>query len=78
MTLSYSGSLLASVSEKGTLIRLYNVNNGERIQVFRRGIDKASISHLIISRDEKYLVCVTEGQTLYLFQISESRGYLVL
>ena len=72
VTLSYSGSLLASVSEKGTLIRLYNVNNGERIQVFRRGIDKASISHLIISRDEKYLVCVTEGQTLYLFQISEN------
>ena len=59
-------------TEKGTLIRVYNASNGERIQVFRRGIDKASVTHLLLSKDENYLVCVTERQTIYVFQTSES------
>lgn len=47
ISLSDKGSILATVSEKGTLIRLYNADNGNRVQVLRRGIDKASVPFLV-------------------------------
>ena len=46
ISLSDEGSLLATVSERGTLIRLYNVNSGEKYQILRRGVDKATICSL--------------------------------
>ncbi len=46
ISLSDEGSLLATVSERGTLIRLYNVNSGEKYQILRRGVDKATVCSL--------------------------------
>lgn len=46
ISLSDEGLLLATVSERGTLIRLYNVNSGEKYQILRRGVDKATVCSL--------------------------------
>ena len=85
ISLSTRGNILATVSEKGTLIRLYNTDTGNRIQVLRRGIEKASVPHLMyisfflisysISRDEQYVACISENQTLHLFSVTESLLY---
>ncbi|KAK8823565.1 hypothetical protein WA577_002484 [Blastocystis sp. JDR] len=72
ISLSDEGSLLATVSERGTLIRLYNVNSGEKYQILRRGVDKATVCSLTISNDEKYLICISDKQMLYLFAVSEN------
>lgn len=78
--------MLATASEKGTLIRLYNADTGNRFQVLRRGIEKASIpllklfhiSLLIcrVSRDEEYVLCISENKTLHVFKVSESSNFL--
>ena len=80
--LADEGSLLATVSERGTLIRVYNVNSGEKYQLLRRGVDKANISNLTsmpnsvfipsISKDEKYVLCISDNELLHVFAVSES------
>ena len=74
--------MLATVSERGTLIRVYNVNSGEKYQLLRRGVDKANISNLTsmpnsvfipsISKDEKYVLCISDNELLHVFAVSES------
>ena len=43
IALNYDGSILATASDKGTLIRVYNTETSEIIQELRRGIDRAEI-----------------------------------
>lgn len=46
MYLADRGTLIATASEKGTLIRLYDIADGRKCQEFRRGFDKAAITLL--------------------------------
>ena len=43
MALNSDGSLLATASDKGTLIRIHNTLDGALVQEVRRGSDKAEI-----------------------------------
>ena len=43
MTLNFQGTLLATASDKGTLIRLFSTEDGTPMQEVRRGSDKAEI-----------------------------------
>ena len=50
MCLNRDGDLVATASEKGTLIRLTNALNGLVLYEFRRGSDAADISQLIFDQ----------------------------
>jgi len=50
MALNFSGSLLATASDKGTLIRIFSTEDGTPLQEVRRGTDKAEIFSLTFDK----------------------------
>ena len=69
MTLNSDGTLLATSSVQGTLIRIFRTENGERLGEMRRGKDPAIIHHLVFDPLTKYLACCSDRKTIHLFKI---------
>jgi hypothetical protein len=57
LTVNLEGTLIASASIKGTLIRIISVEGGEQLQELRRGTGKAVISNLIFHPSLNLLAC---------------------
>ncbi|ODM91388.1 WD repeat domain phosphoinositide-interacting protein 2, partial [Orchesella cincta] len=56
LAFNMSGSLLATASQKGTVIRVFNTNSGNRLYEFRRGMKRcASIYSIAFSSDDAFL-----------------------
>mmetsp|Transcript_9456 Transcript_9456/g.26502 ORF Transcript_9456/g.26502 Transcript_9456/m.26502 type:complete len:340 (+) Transcript_9456:202-1221(+) len=74
LSLNADGSLLATASEKGTLIRVFDTNSGssDPIREFRRGADRAVIYSLCFSPDSKFLLCSSDKGTVHLFSLTAS------
>jgi len=68
--LNMDGSLIATASEKGTLIRIWDVNSGDKLQELRRGKDKAIIYSIAFSKDSKFLCCSSDKGTIHVFNVS--------
>ncbi|XP_065349865.1 WD repeat domain phosphoinositide-interacting protein 2-like [Cloeon dipterum] len=67
---SSKGDYLATASEKGTLIWVYETNSGEMLWQFRRGAMRcASVYSLSFSQDNKFLCCSSNTETVHVFQL---------
>ncbi|KAL0842670.1 hypothetical protein Bca101_015915 [Brassica carinata] len=69
MSLTLDGSLLATASTKGTLIRIFNSLDGTLLQEFRRGMERAEIYSVAISSDLKWVAASSEKGTLHVFHL---------
>lgn len=77
LRLNHQGTMIATCSVQGTLIRLFSTHNGSLIKEFRRGSDKADVYEMAFSPKGTRLAVVSDKQTLHIFQISlgkESSG----
>ena len=63
-----SEKYIASVSTKGTIIRIFNLN-GELINEYRRGIEKTYINWLCFNKQSNILLCHSKKGTIHLFKI---------
>lgn len=73
MNLNFNGSLLASASDKGTIIRIFSTETGEPIQEVRRGSDKAEIYSLTFDKLSNWLACSSDKGTIHIFSVSKNR-----
>lgn len=66
------GTLIASGSEKGTIIRIFSAEDGSTLQELRRGTGKASINDLVFHPNLNLLACSSNKTSIHLFEIKES------
>lgn len=76
-SLSVDGNLVATTSEKGTVIRVFNTNNNELQYVFRRGTESAKILTLqftlTLNKNSglPYLFVGADRGTLHLYHLTD-------
>lgn len=72
--LSADGTRLATASEKGTLIRLFDTNTGVQLRELRRGADKAEIYSISFSPDGAWLATSSDKGTAHIYGIGDLNG----
>lgn len=69
---SPNGTLVATASEKGTVIRVYCVKNGQKVHEFRRGVKRqVKIASLKFSYCANYLCVSSNTETVHIFKIDQ-------
>ncbi|KAI8048511.1 WD40-repeat-containing domain protein [Syncephalis plumigaleata] len=69
IAMSQSGHLLASASEKGTLIRVFDTQTGRILHEFRRGADRADIYSIAFNADATRLCVASDKGTIHIFNL---------
>ncbi|XP_051141555.1 autophagy-related protein 18a-like isoform X1 [Andrographis paniculata] len=69
LALSQNGNLLATASTKGTLIRVFDTDNGSLLQEVRRGADRADIYSLAFSPTSEWLAVSSDKGTIHVFSL---------
>lgn len=69
VSLSQDGSLVATASEQGTLIRIFGAKSLDQIAEFRRGMDNAIVFNLAFSPGNRWIGCTSDKGTLHIFDI---------
>ncbi|XP_063694793.1 WD repeat domain phosphoinositide-interacting protein 2-like [Bolinopsis microptera] len=73
LSFNSSGSLLATASEKGTVIRIFSIPSGNKLYELRRGIKRcAAIYSLSFSPDDKYLSASSNTETIHIFKLDNT------
>lgn len=73
LALNSDGTRLATASEKGTLIRVFNTHTGQALQELRRGSDRAEIYSLAFNPTTEWLACSSDKGTVHIFSLSGSK-----
>lgn len=69
---SPQGNLIATASEKGTVIRVFCAKNGQKVHEFRRGVKRqVKIASLKFSYCANYLCVSSNTETVHVFKIDQ-------
>jgi WD40 repeat protein len=72
ITLSYNGLLLATASEEGKKIRIFETVTGEYLQELNRGSEKAKIKCICIDFNNQFIAASSERGTIHIWSLKES------
>lgn len=71
LVLNLEGTLLATASDKGTLIRIFDTVTGAKIREFRRGTSSATIYSIAFSRNSNYIIVGSDKGTVHVYALCE-------
>jgi WD40 repeat protein len=63
------GTILATASDKGTLIRIFSTEDGGALCELRRGSDKADIFSITFDKHTRWLACSSGKGTIHIFTV---------
>lgn len=70
ITLNNDGTLLATASDKGTIIRVFSVPDGHKLYQFRRGSMPSRIYSMSFNTTSTLLCVSSSTETIHLFKLS--------
>ncbi|XP_074603150.1 WD repeat domain phosphoinositide-interacting protein 4-like [Brevipalpus obovatus] len=73
MALNNQGTMVATASVKGTLIRVYDTTRKTLIVELRRGTDPATLYSINFSPDSDFLVASSDKGTVHIFALKDTR-----
>lgn len=71
LAINNQGTLVATASEKGTLIRLFDTITRQKLFELRRGTDHAVLHSISFSRDSSYLCVASDKGTVHIFALKD-------
>ena len=71
ITMNNEGTLLITASDKGTIIRLFNIETSEMITELKRGKKNVKINCLAIDINTEFVGCTSDVGTVHIFDIHE-------
>ena len=69
ISINSDGSLVATSSNNGHIIRVFSVENGEFLEEFRRGKEKANISHISFDEYSGWMAVCSERGVIHIFSM---------
>lgn len=72
LTVNAEGTLIATASVKGTLIKIFSAEEGELLQELRRGAGKASLTSIVFHPTMNLIACTSNRTSIHLFEIKKS------
>ena len=69
--LNADSTQFATTSEQGTLVRIFDVESGNKVGELRRGSDPAKIQNIYFSNDSKFLMTSSDKSTLHIYSVSD-------
>ena len=69
LALNLDGSRLATSSERGTLVRVWDTRSGQRLAELRRGAESAEIQSLSFNIDASCLLVSSDHGTVHIFKL---------
>lgn len=74
ISLSSDGRLLATASDKGTIVRVFSVATGAKLYQFRRGTYPTNVYLVAFSPDNRYVVTTSASGTVHIFRLGEDES----
>eukprot|EP00301_Raphidiophrys_heterophryoidea_P023564 c7404_g1_i1.p1 GENE.c7404_g1_i1~~c7404_g1_i1.p1 ORF type:complete len:366 (-),score=106.31 c7404_g1_i1:250-1347(-) len=74
MSINLDGTRLATASEKGTLVRVWDTVTGELLQELRRGADRAEIFSISFNFNSAWLAVSSDKGTVHVFSLIAPDG----
>uniref|UniRef100_A0A0X3PTK6 Uncharacterized protein n=2 Tax=Schistocephalus solidus TaxID=70667 RepID=A0A0X3PTK6_SCHSO len=73
LTFNSAATMLATASERGTVVRVFSIPQGDRLMEFRRGLARcAQICCLSFSLDNHFLVAASNTETVHVFKLDST------
>lgn len=72
VSFNIDGSLLATASDRGTLIRVFNAQTGQKLYQFRRGTYSAKIYCMSFNSQSTMLCVTSDSDTVHIFKMEQS------
>ena len=74
LALNNDGTRVATSSEKGTLIRVYDTQSGMQLHELRRGADRADIYSICYNYNSQFLAVASDRGTVHIFSLTQGGG----
>jgi len=69
LALNSDGTLVATCSDKGTLIRVFDAHAGAQVRELRRGVDRAVVYSIAFDPESRFVACTSDKGTAHVFSI---------